>query len=46
MLVFRHRIERAAEFDHVPVAVVPLVQQRKLSLISSIVVIVARVESL
>src|SRR6187399_3169664 len=30
MLRFRHRIERAAEFDDVPVAVVPIVQQRKI----------------
>ena len=30
MLGFRHRIQRAAEFDDVPVAVVPVVQQRKI----------------
>ena len=30
MLGFRHRIKRAAEFDDVPVAVVPIVQQRKI----------------
>ena len=30
MLGLRHRIERAAEFDDVPVAVVPIVQQRKI----------------
>src|SRR6202165_717238 len=30
MLGFRHRIQRAAELDDIPVAVVPLVQQRKI----------------
>ncbi len=30
MLGFRHRGQRAAEFDDIPVAVVPLVQQRKI----------------
>jgi len=30
VLGFRHRIERAAEFDDVPVAVVPVVQQCKI----------------
>jgi hypothetical protein len=30
MLGFRHRIEHAAEFDDLPVAVVPVVQQRKI----------------
>src|SRR3981081_1541778 len=30
MLGFRHRGQRAAEFDDVPVAVVPIVQQRKI----------------
>src|SRR5665213_1965808 len=30
MLGFGHRVERAAEFDDVPVAVVPIVQQRKI----------------
>jgi hypothetical protein len=30
MLGFRHRIQRAAEFDDVPVAVVPVLQQRKI----------------
>src|SRR5215218_5047553 len=30
MLGLRHRIECAAEFDHVPVAVVPVVQQCKI----------------
>ena len=29
MLGFGHRLERAAEFDDVPVAVVPIVQQHK-----------------
>src|SRR5216684_2610255 len=30
MLGFRHRRERAAEFDDIPVAVVPILQQRKI----------------
>ena len=30
MLGFRHRIERAAELDDVPIAVIPVVQQRKI----------------
>src|ERR1700694_39407 len=30
MLGFRHRIQRAAELDDIPVAVVPLIQQRKI----------------
>src|SRR4051812_15354034 len=30
MLGLRHRIERAAEFDDIPVAVVPILQQRKI----------------
>src|SRR5258708_24956761 len=30
MLGLRQRIERAAEFDDVPVAIVPIVQQRKI----------------
>src|SRR3954471_8575703 len=30
MLGLRHRIQRAAEFDDIPVAVVPILQQRKI----------------
>src|SRR5436190_18713353 len=30
VLGLRHRIERAAEFDDIPVAIVPIVQQRKI----------------